>query len=63
MLTAVKFSAMGIWMLTSSLGLQMFIIVNKIVKARKPSKDPELGQVKRILTCSYRQMGNAGLYH
>lgn len=35
---------------------EMFIIVNTIVKALKPSKDSEFGQVKRILKRSYTHL-------
>lgn len=52
----VKFSVTGIWMLLFSLCLKMFIIVNKFVKALKPSKNWELDQAKRILKGSYRHL-------
>lgn len=47
---------MGIWMRLFSICLKMFIIINKIVKALKPSKDSELAQVGRILRCSHRHL-------
>lgn len=34
----------------------MFIIINKIVKALKPSKDSELAQVGRILRRGHRHL-------
>lgn len=45
---------MGIWMLLFSECLKMFTVINKIVKALKPSKDSELARVGRVLRCSHR---------
>lgn len=47
---------MEIQTLTFSVCLKMIVMVNKIVKALQSSKDSALGQVTRIVKCSYRHL-------